>query len=207
MCELYGFVQSSALVMGGQKAELKLKVPMEKEGKICSSSEYSDLDWASVCGTGWGISTSEELMLYILKGVLPGLGGLCCNNNSPSANCRVLQSKAGGKKEPKTQWQNSSWFARQRKLFLWKGAAICCPAFPACGPSFTFSASHIMVLYSLKVLILFCSCSPKFKLLSWNLNLTFKKQAEVSACDLKGWGGREVKKYHCCLSKDTFRNT
>jgi len=45
--ELYGFVQSSASVMGGQKAELILKVPMEKEGKICSSSEYSDLDWVS----------------------------------------------------------------------------------------------------------------------------------------------------------------
>ena len=127
--ELYGFVQSSASVMGGQKAELKLKVPMEKEGKICSSSEYSDLDWVSVCGTGWGISTSEELMLYILKGVQPGLGGLCCNNNSPSANCRVLQSKAGGKKGAENTMTEQQLVCKTEKVVPLKGSCYLLSSF------------------------------------------------------------------------------
>lgn len=141
-----------------------LEVLMEKEGKICSCSEYPDLDWASVCGTGWEISTSGELTLYILEGVQPEL---CCNKNFPSADTRVVQGKRRSKNHND---KVAAGLQRQMKLFLWRGAAIGCPAFPTSDSSFAFTTSHIMVLNSLKVfdLIFFfpalalqsSSCSP-----------------------------------------------
>lgn len=84
----------------------------------------------------------------------------------------------------------------QTKLLLGVGAAVFCPA----------AASSHNDLYSPRGLLFLCLRSPKFKLLSWKLHLTFKKRAEGSGRALEGRGqrGQEISQ---SLSRDTSRAT
>lgn len=101
-----------------------------------------------------------------------------------SADCSALQSRAGWKTCVKKQQ-----LVCKDKVVVQKES--CCFLSSFCDSSVVIHVhhySHHNTVFSEGFDFFFSYfSSPKFKLLLWNLHLTFKKQAEFSVCDLEGW--------------------